>query len=280
MPDIRRPVRSIRWGSRLAAGVLLSWLAACAGPGGTTAGGARTADGKDIATASDQTDADRRAKLHMELAGGYYSRGQFTVSLDEVKQSLAAKPDSADAYNLRGLIYAALNDPGTAEESFRHALQLHPGDPDTLHNYGWLLCQQQRWADADAQFVAALAAPNYLGGSRTLLAQGVCQARAGQLPEAERTLSHAFELDPANPVTAVNLTEVLYRRGQYDRARFYIRRVNSKDELASAQTLWIAARIEKKLGNDEGVRMIGVQMHQRFPQAPETQAFDRGSFND
>ena len=69
--------------------------------------------------------------------------------------------------------------------------------------------------------------PQYRDAPRTLLAQGVCQARAGQLAEAEATLTRAYELDPANPVTAINLAEVLYRRGEYERARFYMRRVNA-----------------------------------------------------
>ena len=40
-------------------------------------------------------------------------------------------------------------------------------------------------------------------------------------------MSRAYELDPSNPFTATNLSEVLYRRGEYERARFYVRRVNA-----------------------------------------------------
>ena len=47
----------------------------------------------------------------------------------------------------------------------------------------------------------------------------------------------------------MNLSEVLYRRGDYERARFYIRRVNAIPSVSNAQTLWLAARIENKLGN-------------------------------
>ena len=70
--------------------------------------------------------------------------------------------------------------------------------------------------------------------TRTLLAQGVCQARAGQNADAERTLMRAYELDATNPVVAVNLSEVLLRRGEYERARFYVRRVNSLPDVANA----------------------------------------------
>ena len=70
-------------------------------------------------------------------------------------------PTYGEAYNLRGLIYASLGDDALAEESFRRALQLNPRDADTMHNYGWYLCQQKRFAEADALFDQALAVPQY-----------------------------------------------------------------------------------------------------------------------
>jgi type IV pilus assembly protein PilF len=259
----------------VASSLLAALLAGCATPPG---GAASPSEGPR--TASDQTDVERRARVRLELASAYFGRGQTETALDEVKQALAVKPDLYEAYNLRGLIYGRMNEPRLADESFRRALQLKSGDADTLHNYGWFLCQQNRHAEAQAMFQQALAQPNYRDMPRTLLAQGVCQARAGQLPEAERSLQRAWELDPANPFTAVNLTEVLYRRGEFERARFYIRRVNQNPDLSNAQTLWMAARIENKLGNKIGVNDFGRQLRQRFPQAPETMAFERGAFDE
>jgi type IV pilus assembly protein PilF len=157
---------------------------------------------------------------------------------------------------------------------------LSPRDPDTMHNYGWFLCQRQRLPEAQAQFQQAIATPRYPGLSRSLMTQGICLARAGSWAEAERSLARAYEIDPANPVTAVNLADVLYRRGEFERARFYIGRVNSVQELANAQTLWLAARIENKMGNVRGARDFGRQLRGRFPLAPETQAFERGRYDE
>jgi type IV pilus assembly protein PilF len=248
-------------------------LAGCAAP---------VADGtnRDRMTASDQTDTDRRARLRMELASGYYSRGQLETALDEVKQALAVQPDMAEAYNLRGLIYEGLGDDRLAEESYKHALKLKAGDPDTMHNYGWFLCQRKRIDESLGWFKQAIATPKYAGMSRSLMTQGICQARANALAEADRSLSRAYELEPGNPVVAVNLADVLYRRGELERARFYIGRVNSVQEYSNAQTLWLAARIENKMGNSRGARDLGRQLRARFPQAPETQAFERGRYDD
>jgi type IV pilus assembly protein PilF len=252
-----------------------SLLGACASSGPSSSD-ART-DGSSMPEASDP---ERRAQVRLELASAYFSRGQLATALDEVNLALQARPDMPHAYNLRGLIQSANGDDKLAEESFRRALQLNPRDGDTMHNYGWLLCQQNRHADADAQFTQALALPRYVNAPRTLMAQGICLARAGQNEPAELALSRSYELDPGNPVTAVNLAEVLFRRGEYERARFYIRRVNGQAELSSAQTLWLATRIEHKLNNASGVADFGKQLRDRFPNSREASSLARGQFNE
>lgn len=235
---------------------------------------------RDRVTASDETANSRRAKVRMELATAYFSRGQLTTALDEVKQVLAIDPNFGEAYNLRGLIYSALNDQELAEDSFRRALALNARDGDSMHNYGWFLCQRGRFADAAAQFQRALATPGYSGATRTLLVTGICEARSGNLADAENTLKRVYDIDPGSAVIAVNLAEVLLRRGDFERARFYIRRVNQTDETSNAQTLWLAARIERKLGNDQGVNEFGQRLRNRFPKSREALAFDRNAFDE
>jgi type IV pilus assembly protein PilF len=266
---MNRRILHLPLGLALALGLL-----ACAG----TDGGAGT--GQVPRTASDQTDLDRRAAVRVELAYGYFARGQYTTALDELKQALAVKPDLREGLNLRGLVYAALGEIPLAEESFRRALALNPRDPDTLHNYGWFLCQQRRFAEAYAQFDLALVQPQYRGQARSLLAKGVCEATAGQPALAEKTLARAFELDPASPAIAMNLAEVLHRNGQHERARFYVRRVNEQAEQVNAQSLWLALRIERRLGNSATVAELGQQLRRRFPQSPELQALDNGRFDE
>jgi len=261
-------------------------LAACSTTSTTTgSNGQQTTttnagESKDRLTASDEPDSAKRARVRMELASAYFGRGQMTTALDEVKLAIAADPTLVSAFNLRGLIYASLGDNTLAEESFRHALQLNARDADTMQNYGWYLCQQKRYPEADTMFRQALAVPQYPNTPRTLLTEGVCQARAGEWTQAEGTLIRSYELDPANPATAVNLAEVLYHRGEYERARFYVRRVNANADVANAQTLWLAARIEERLGNRQGAQDFGTQLRNRFPQSPEAAAFDQGRFNE
>ena len=251
-------------------------LAACQST--TTVGPVNEA--RDRINPSDVSEPQKRARARMELASAYYARGQSTTALEQVKLALVADPLYGEAYNLRGLIYASLAEPAFAEESFKRALEINARDADTMHNYGWFLCQQRRYPEASAMFGQAMANPKYQGTARTMVAQGVCQARAGQLAEAEASLVRAYELDPSSPVTATNLAEVLYRRGEFERARFYIRRVNALADVSNAQTLWLAARIENKLGNRQGAAEFGSQLRRRFPDSREALAFARAEFDE
>ena len=263
----------------LAGWCLAALLGACATTETTTTSGPVTATG-DLKTDSDQTATDRRAQARMDLAAAYFGRNQLVTALDEVKQALVAKPDMPEALNLRGLIYAAMSENALAEESFKRALAVVPRDGDIQHNYGWFLCQQRRFSEADDLFARALALPQYRSFARTMLAQGVCQARNAQLGRAELTLSRAFELDPTNLAIAYNLTEVLYRQGEFERARFYIRRVNARRETANAQSLWLAVRIENRLGNQALVRQLGTDLRERFGQSPEALLYEKGRFDE
>jgi type IV pilus assembly protein PilF len=257
----------------------LAVLAACTT---TTTTSQRTPEATDPSSTNpnDPSEVARRTRVRLELASAYFAQGQTTTALDEVKLALQANPNSVEAYNLRGLIYARLSDDAQADESFKHALQINPRDADTLHNYGWYQCQQRRYAEAQALFTQVQALPQFRDAPRILLVQGVCQARAGQMAEAERSLARAFEVDPSNVAVQVNLAEVLYRRGELERARFYIKRVNNQPDQSNAQTLWLAAKIEHAAKQQHALDELGAQLHRRFPQSREAAAFEQGRFDE
>lgn len=255
----------------------LAWLlAGCAAPADGSAGAGAA---RDLVTDSDEPEERKRARIRLELAVGYFEQGQTTVALDELKQSLAADPNFAPAFNLRGLVYMRLNDFRLADESFRRALALSPADSNTKHNYGWLLCQQGRYADATNYFSQALANPQYGERPKTLLTQGLCHIRAGQPALAEESLTRSYELDAGNPITGYNLALLLYQRGEMVRAQFYIRRINNS-ELANAESLWLGTKVEHRIGNREAEAQLAGQLRRRFPQSPEAGLLERGAFND
>lgn len=258
-----------------------SWAAGNNGNNGNSNNGmSDSAAGRDLTTQSDDSDVRKRARIRLELATAYYGQGQFTTALDELKQVMNIDAGLTDAFELRGLIYDALNEPALAEESFKRALALDSRNASVLHNYGWYLCRKQRYDQADAMFGRAAELPNSVLTSKTWLARGVCQLQAGSPANAEKSLLHAYELEPGNPATAYNLALVLYRKGDYERARFHIRRVNNVSERANAESLWLGIRIENKLGNASGRDELASQLRSRFNDTSEGTKLELGRYDE
>lgn len=254
------------------AGVLGTTLTGCAAP-------AQQTNVADVVTPSDETDARRRARIRLQLASSYYEEGKVEVALDELKQVLTADPSFSDAYNLRGLIYMRLRELPQAEDSFKRALALNPRDADAHHNYGWLQCEQGRYAEAMRSFDQALASPLYGSRPKTLMAQGICSARAGRFEEAERSLARSYELDAGNPITGYNLANLLFRKGDYERAQFYIRRLNNS-ELANAESLWLGIKVERRMNDTQAMGQLAEQLRKRFPNSRERVSLDKGAFDE
>jgi type IV pilus assembly protein PilF len=227
----------------------------------------------------DQTDNQKRARIRLQLAVGYYEQGQLQVALDEIKQALQADPNLSDAYNMRGLIYMNTGEARLAEESFLHAIKLAPNNPDLTNNYGWFLCQNGRADQSIAYFNATLKNRAYQHPAKAMNNAGMCSLKLKDMVAAERYFSDAFQLDPGNPTTNANLGKIYYDRRDYQRARFHMARV-TKADVMNADVLWLAIKIERKLGDRAAETSLATQLRRRHPNSPEYATYQRGAFDE
>lgn len=234
---------------------------------------------EELATSSDQTDAQKRARIRLQLAIGYYEQRQLNTALDEVKLALAADPNFSDAYSVRALIYMDLGETRLAEDNFLQAIRLAPNNPDLSSNYGWFLCQNDRAQQAIPYFESALKNKTYQSPAKALNNAGVCSMKIENTAAAERYLLEAFQLEPGNASTNVNLAKVLYKRRDFERARFYIARVVKTDAL-TADVLWTGIKIERKLNDRAAEVSLVTQLRRRYPNSSEYAAYQRGAFDE
>ena len=262
----------------LALCVLAAALAGCASKQGAGAAGSTT----ELKTASDETSIEKRAGIRLQLAVGYYQSGSYEVALDEVKKALAADPNMSEAYGVRALIYTAMNEMPLAEENYQRAMRLAPGNGDLANNYGSFLCQTGRYTQAMAQFDAALKNPRYSSPVKAMANAGGCALKNKQYDLAERYFNSAMQLDPDLPTLQAGLARVSFQRRDYPRAGFYMNmlKAQTKPEAMSADVLWLAIRIERKLGENDSAATLGTQLRRRHPASPEFAAFQRGAFDE
>lgn len=226
-----------------------------------------------------QTNNRERARIRLQLAVGYYEQRQMAVALDEIKLAVQADPNFADAYSMRGLIYMDMGESRLAEENFLQAIRLAPNEPDFSNNYGWFLCQNGREQQSIAYFDAALKHRAYRSPAKALNNAGTCSLKFGDKIAAERYFSQAFEYEPGNLLTNTSLARLLFERGDYERARFYIGRV-MKADVMTADVLWLAIKIERKLGDRAAETSLATQLRRRHGGSQEFAAYQRGAFNE
>lgn len=223
-------------------------------------------------------DPRERAKVHTELGMAYLSVGQFDVALTEALIAIDALDDHAPAHNLKGLVHLALRQNREAESSFRRALSLDPGNPEINNNYGWFLCQTGKIKDSYAHFDRALANPLYKTPAVAWRNKGICALMDKDDVAAESYLFRALKLDPNELRPYYLLAEIDYRRGRYEEAREWLRKLHEKIE-PTAETVWLALRIDRKLGDRRSEAANMGLLRNKFRDSPEYQLMMRGAFD-
>lgn len=227
-------------------------------------------------TPSGGSHPNKSAQVHTELAGLYFERAQAGVALEEIELALRADPDYAPAYSVRGLVHMSLREDKEAEADFQKSLRLDKNDSETHNNYGWFLCQRGREKESIPHFMAAVKNPLYETPGRAYLNAGVCSQKAGNITDAEEFLQKALMVRPDMPQALLAIAELSFANGDYAAAKKYFARFSDKNDNLTAEQLWLAVRIERKVGDRNSEASYGMQLRKRFPDASETQSLIHG----
>lgn len=222
-------------------------------------------------------DPRTRAKLHTELASLYFQDGNMAVALDELRIALDADAGYAPAYNVRGLVRLYLREMSLAEADFKQALRIADSDPEINNNYGWFLCQIGREKESITYFRRAIANSLYQTPERAYLNAGLCSQKAGDLVSAEDFFQKTLRFTPENPQALLQLASLNYKRGNDEAARkLLLTALRVVDP--NAEMLWLALRLERRMGDSSAEKNYAIQLRRKFPGSPEYQEFLKGNF--
>ncbi len=195
------------------------------------------------------------------------------MALEELNIAVAADKTYAPAFNALGLVHMDLKEDDQAEKYFRQAIKIDPSNSETKNNYGMFLCQRGRQKEGIRQLLDALKNPLYATPDVAYKNAGLCARKAGDTKSAEEYFLKALKLNPNQPQALYNLAEINYQRDDYAAAKQYMSRYFTVTENAGPEALWLAARIERKIGDRTALANYGLQLRRRYPSAPETKAF-------
>ena len=230
--------------------------------------------------ASDGSPSSERAlasaKIHTELAASYFDLKKYSIALQEIEIALRAKSNYAPAYNVRGLIHLTLREDQQADEDFQHSLKLDNSDSITHNNYGLFLCQHERESEAIPQFLDAAKNPLYGTPEIAYVNAAECAQKIGKLDEAEEYLQRALVRSPTFPDALFGLAEVHFSKQDFAGAKSYFLRFSQRVSNLTAANIWLAVRIERKVGDRNSEQSYALQLQKRFPDSRETQLLLHG----
>ncbi len=224
-------------------------------------------------------DPRSRAKIHTELGALYFQAGSPAAALDHLGRALDLDASYFQASSVRGLVYASLRENEKAEADFARALSRAPDDPEVNNNYGWFLCETGRERQSIAYFEKALKDPLYETPDRAHTNAGSCLLKVGDLDAAQGFLLQAIRVSRTGAVQAkVALARLLYARANWQESSHYLNEAMRLLNPPSAEALWLAIRLGRKLGQRSAEHDQIALLRNRYPTSSEYQEFLKGNF--
>ncbi|HUT39817.1 MAG TPA: tetratricopeptide repeat protein [Gammaproteobacteria bacterium] len=184
----------------------------------------------------------RRAK-RLERAG------RMQDALQALQQAVAVEPDSVEAHSQLVRMYHRFNDTGRAEQHYRAVTAIEPNAVMVNLEYGTLLAEQGRIADAATAFEKVLTADPDHSAAHTLLAQA--REELQQPAEAERHYRLALDSDPNNHRAALLLGRLLMLGERHTEAEPFLELAGAAEPRERAFYLQRIAQVRHEAGQRE-----------------------------
>ena len=186
--------------------------------------GSPTADGKRMgpknlmqAMRSSDTNAESQPGQQRQVAGEQQNGPQHANDLATLDPALAI-----------ARLTERQGDPGDAKRQYLRYIEKHPEHPVPHHRLGVMAAKEAKYEEAEARFTKAaqLSKPS----AELLSDLGYLYYLQSRMPEAERLLRQASQLEPSNQTVHNNLALVLGAKGNFDESLRNFRRVNEEGQ--------------------------------------------------
>jgi len=251
---------------RILISITLLTLIGCASSGG---------GGDDNGIESDVTVTpigNKLAETNVKLGVGYFQQGNYEYALIKFRKAIDIDDSLPSAHYAIALLYDKLGKPQTARKHFVRAIEIDPAYSDAHNAFGAFLCDLGEYDKAEKSFLKALKNPLFRSKALVHTNAGICAVKAKSHDRAEKHLRILLQANPKNAVALYNMALVNFESQQYLQARAYSQRYSAVAK-ATPQTLWLGARIERKLGDKNAIARYGFSLKQLFPDSNEAKLF-------
>jgi len=215
---------------------------------------------------------EEASAANARLGASYLQAGNLQEANERLKRALELDPENADAHAAYAILQMRLEEPEKAEHHFERALDIDPDSPRLKNNFATMLCDRGEYDRAIDLFLQAADDRLYETPAFAYDNAGTCALDAGRDEEAREYLVQARKSDPGFQRPVIKLAELAFEDGDADEAAGYLETYHDLGR-ASARSLWLGVRIERRRGNPDEAERYGKRLVRNFPDSEEADAF-------
>jgi type IV pilus assembly protein PilF len=106
---------------------------------------------------------------------------------------------------------------------------------------------------------------------------GICSRQAGDFAAAEEYFERALKVRAGQPQALFHLADMQYKRNNLPEAKAYLTQLQ-RNVTPTAEILWLALRVERRLGDRNAEASLGFQLRKNFPESREARALLAGQY--
>jgi Tfp pilus assembly protein PilF len=170
--------------------------------------------GFGCAQTNSQMKKKQTADAYYKLGIFYLENGNYRQAIAEFRRALDMDPDDSNYHFSMGTAYSLEGRDEAAIEELKTALRLDPKYSEA-HN---IYAKKKRWAEAIAEFKAALANPDYGRPYSPHLNLAQCYLEQGDLETSIEEYREALNSKPDSEIAHSGLARLYFRKGEMDLA--------------------------------------------------------------
>ena len=222
--------------------------------------------GPDKKPAKEQTQL--QAEITVREAMRHLKQDNPEQALNKVLVALQQDPELPSAYNTAGLIYEKYSQSELAEKYFTRALALDPSYLAAQNNYGKFLCNQNRFMEAEQQFLSAAKVQDARIAGASYVNAGLCALKVPDIDRAAQYFRAARDVNPRMPQVYYQLARIYYQKERYPQAHRNLQ-TYLKFGAHTPKSLLLGVQIERALGNRDLENSYARLLQEKFPNSEE-----------
>ena len=216
-----------------------------------------------------QASRDEMAATRIALGLGYLKMGDMSQAKLNLEKAKGFSPNLVQVHTAFAHYYETVGESELAIGSFEQALAIKADSADTLNNYGVFLCRQDKLADAEVQFLKAIAVPSYILVSQSYENLASCYLENDDFEKAEIYLNKAIFHSPNRTRTLLQMVRMQYAMTDYQEAKRFLHKFERHTRRFTADSLALAYKLYWKLGQRRTATNYANMLVKMYPQSWE-----------